>query len=103
MFGGWGATVTKRCPLLVDLLVRKLRKTFIRKFAAAGGSFVAARCPSASVRLSVLWSTARWRGRSRPNRRAFGAAPTVFPIETDLEYVAPKDRALSRAEQCRAC
>jgi hypothetical protein len=42
MLGSWGATVTKQLPApLVDLLVRKLRKTFIRKFAArAGGSLV---------------------------------------------------------------
>ena len=71
MFGSWGSTVTKQLPApVVDLLVRKLRKTFVRKFAArAGGSLVGRRCPSASARSSAVWSMLRWPARwpmSRP-------------------------------------
>ena len=98
MFGSWGATVTKQLPTpLVDLLVRKLRKTFIRKFAArAGGSFVGRLLPfGVGAVIGAVVNAQMARQVSAEAKEAFGAAPTIFPIETDPEYVAPKkDRKL---------
>ena len=94
MLGSWGATVTKQLPSpLVDLLVRKLRKTFIRKFAArAGGSLVGRLLPFG---IGAVVNAQMARQVSGESKEAFGAAPTIFPIETDPEYVAPKkDRRL---------
>jgi hypothetical protein len=98
MFGSWGATVTKQLPgPLVDLLVRKLRKTFIRKFAArAGGSFVGRLLPfGIGAVIGAVVNAQMARKVAAESKEAFGAAPTIFPIETDPEYVAPKkDRRL---------
>jgi hypothetical protein len=98
MLGSWGATVTKQLPApLVDLLVRKLRKTFIRKFAArAGGSFVGRLLPfGVGAVIGAVVNSQMARQVAKESTEAFGAAPTIFPIETDPEYVAPKkDRKL---------
>ena len=98
MFGSWGATVTKQLPTpLVDLLVRKLRKTFIRKFATrAGGSLVGRLLPfGVGAVIGAVVNGQMARKIADESKEAFGAAPTVFPIETDPEYVAPKkDRKL---------
>ncbi|UVI35561.1 hypothetical protein [Brevibacterium spongiae] len=98
MLGSWGATVTKQLPApLVDLLVRKLRKTFIRKFAArAGGSLVGRLLPfGVGAVIGAVVNGQMARQIAKESKEAFGAAPTVFPIETDPEYVAPKkDRKL---------
>lgn len=98
MFGSWGATVTKQLPTpLVDLLVRKLRKTFIRKFATrAGGSLVGRLLPfGVGAVIGAVVNGQMARKVADESKEAFGAAPTVFPIETDPEYVAPKkDRKL---------
>ena len=98
MFGSWGATVTKQLPApLVDLLVRKLRKTFIRKFATrAGGSLVGRLLPfGVGAVIGAVVNGQMARKVAAESEEAFGAAPTIFPIETDPEYVAPKkDRKL---------
>lgn len=98
MLGSWGATVTKQLPApVVDLLVRKLRKTFIRKFAArAGGSFVGRLLPfGVGAVIGAVVNAQMARKVAQESREAFGAAPTIFPLETDPEYVAPKkDRKL---------
>ncbi|WP_228282445.1 hypothetical protein [Brevibacterium atlanticum] len=98
MLGSWGSTVTKQLPApLVDLLVRKLRKTFIRKFAArAGGSLVGRLLPfGIGAVIGGVVNAQMARQVAKESTEAFGAAPTVFPIETDPEYVAPKkDRRL---------
>lgn len=98
MFGNWGATVTKQLPApLVDLLVRKLRKTFIRKFAArAGGSLVGRLLPfGVGAVIGGVVNARMARKVANESTEAFGAAPTVFPVETDPEYVAPnQDRKL---------
>ncbi|MGO3180892.1 MAG: hypothetical protein ACTIJR_15270, partial [Brevibacterium linens] len=93
MFGSWGATVTKQLPApLVDLLVRKLRKTFIRKFATrAGGSLVGRLLPfGVGAVIGAIVNGQMARKVAAESMEAFGAAPTIFPIETDPEYVAPK-------------
>lgn len=98
MFGSWGATVTKQLPApLVDLLVRKLRKTFIRKFATrAGGSLVGRLLPfGVGAVIGAVVNGQMARKVAAESKEAFGASPTIFPIETDPEYVAPKkDRKL---------
>lgn len=98
MLGSWGATVTKQLPSpLVDLLARKLRKTFIRKFTArAGGSLVGRLLPfGIGAVVGAVVNSQMARQVSGESKEAFGAAPTIFPIETDPEYVAPKkDRRL---------
>ncbi|UZD61843.1 hypothetical protein [Brevibacterium sp. JSBI002] len=93
MFGSWGATVTKQLPApLVDLLVRKLRKTFIRKFATrVGGSLVGRLLPfGVGAVIGAIVNGQMARKVAAESTEAFGAAPTIFPIETDPEYVAPK-------------
>nr|WP_252199562.1 hypothetical protein [Brevibacterium sp. RIT 803] len=98
MFGNWGSTVTKQLPApVVDLLVRKLRKTFIRKFAArAGGSLVGRLLPfGIGAIIGGVVNAQMARKVANESTEAFGAAPTIFPLETDPEYVAPKkDRKL---------
>ncbi|WP_253719877.1 hypothetical protein [Brevibacterium renqingii] len=98
MLGSWGATVTNQLPApLVDLLVRKLRKAFIRKFAArAGGSLVGRLLPfGVGAVIGAVVNAQMARQVARESKEAFGASPTIFPIETDPEYVAPKkDRRL---------
>ncbi|WP_246475677.1 hypothetical protein [Brevibacterium renqingii] len=98
MLGSWGATVTNQLPApLVDLLVRKLRKAFIRKFAArAGGSLVGRLLPfGVGAIIGAVVNAQMARQVARESKEAFGASPTIFPIETDPEYVAPKkDRRL---------
>lgn len=98
MIGSWGSTVTKQLPApLVDLLVRKLRKTFIRKYAArAGGSLVGRLLPfGVGAVIGAVVNGQMARQVAKESEEAFGTAPTIFPIETDPEYVAPKkDRKL---------
>ncbi|MGO3064075.1 MAG: hypothetical protein ACTIIN_13630, partial [Brevibacterium aurantiacum] len=98
MFGNWGSTVTKQLPApVVDLLVRKLRKTFIRKFAArAGGSLVGRLLPfGIGAIIGGVVNAQMARKVAEESSEAFGDAPTIFPLETDPEYVAPKkDRKL---------
>ncbi|WP_350269690.1 hypothetical protein AAFP32_14220 [Brevibacterium sp. CBA3109] len=98
MFSNWGATVTKQLPApVVDLLVRKLRKTFIRKFAArAGGSLIGRLLPfGIGAVIGSVVNAQMSRKVTREAEEAFGAAPTIFPLETDPEFVAPKkDRRL---------
>lgn len=98
MFGNWGSTVTKQLPApVVDLLVRKLRKTFIRKFAArAGGSLVGRLMPfGIGAVIGGVVNAQIARKVANESTEAFGAAPSIFPLETDPEFVAPKkDRKL---------
>ncbi|MDN5723728.1 MAG: hypothetical protein L0H20_12150 [Corynebacterium sp.] len=98
MFGNWGSTVTKQLPApVVDLLVRKLRKTFIRKFAArAGGSLVGRLLPfGIGAIIGSVVNSQMSRKVAKEAHEAFGAIPTIFPLETDPEFVAPrKDRRL---------
>lgn len=98
LLGNWGATVTKQLPSpVVDLLLRKLRKTFIRKFAArAGGSLVGRLMPfGIGAVIGGVVNSQMARKVAKEATEAFGAAPTIFPLETDPEFVAPKkDRKL---------
>lgn len=98
MLGNWGSTVTKQLPApVVDLMLRKLRKTFIRKFAArAGGSLVGRLLPfGIGAIIGGVVNSQMSRKVAKEANEAFGAAPTIFPLETDPEYVAPKkDRKL---------
>ncbi|SMX97256.1 MULTISPECIES: hypothetical protein [Brevibacterium] len=98
MFGSWGSTVTKQLPApVVDLLVRKLRKTFVRKFAArAGGSLVGRLMPfGIGAVIGGVVNAQMARKVANESTEAFGAAPAIFPLETDPEFVAPKkDRKL---------
>lgn len=98
LLGNWGATVTKQLPSpVVDLLLRKLRKTFIRKFATrASGSLVGRLLPfGIGAVIGGVVNAQMARKVAKESTDAFGAAPAVFPIETDPEYVAPKkDRKL---------
>ncbi|GAA1550908.1 MULTISPECIES: hypothetical protein [Brevibacterium] len=98
MFSNWGSTVTKQLPTpVVDLLLRKLRKTFIRKFAArAGGSLIGRLLPfGIGAIIGGVVNAQMARKVADESKEAFGAAPTIFPLETDPEYVAPKkDRKL---------
>ncbi|MDN6135621.1 MAG: hypothetical protein L0J03_16170, partial [Brevibacterium sp.] len=98
MFSEWGATVTKQLPApVVDLLLRKLRKTFIRKFATrAGGSLVGRLLPfGIGAIIGGVVNARMSRKVANEAKEAFGATPTIFPLETDPEYVAPKkDRKL---------
>ncbi|MDN6300432.1 MAG: hypothetical protein L0J68_09145 [Micrococcaceae bacterium] len=98
MFSEWGSTVTKQLPApVVDLLLRKLRKTFIRKFAArAGGSLVGRLLPfGIGAIIGGVVNARMSRKVANEAKEAFGATPTIFPLETDPEYVAPKkDRKL---------
>lgn len=98
MLGNWGSIVTKQLPApVVDLMLRKLRKTFIRKFAArAGGSLVGRLLPfGIGAIIGGVVNSQMSRKVAKEANEAFGAAPTIFPLETDPEYVAPKkDRKL---------
>ena len=98
MFSKWGSTVTKQLPApVVDLLLRKLRKTFIRKFAArAGGSLVGRLLPfGIGAIIGGVVNAQMSRKVADESKEAFGSTPTIFPLETDPEYVAPKkDRKL---------
>lgn len=98
LLGNWGSVVTKQLPgPFVDLLFRKLRKTFIRKFAArAGGSLAGRLLPFGigAVIGGVVNSKMAHKVATEADD-AFGPAPRVFPLETDPEYVAPtKDRTV---------
>nr|WP_245162103.1 hypothetical protein [Brevibacterium marinum] len=98
LFANWGSTVTRQLPApVVDLLLRKLRKTFIRKFAArAGGSLVGRLLPfGIGAVIGGVVNSQMSRKVTKEAEEAFGATPTIFPLETDPEYVAPKkDRKL---------
>lgn len=93
LLGDWGATLTKQLPApVVDLLLRKLRKTFIRKFAAkAGGSLFGRLLPfGIGAVIGGVVNAQMAKKVANESKTAFGAAPTVFPLETDPQYVAPK-------------
>lgn len=107
LLGNWGSTVTKQLPSpVVDLLLRKLRKTFIRKFATrAGGSLVGRLLPfGIGAVIGGVVNAQMARKVAKESTDAFGAAPAVFPIETDPEYVAPKKdrKMLERLTNVRA-
>lgn len=72
--------------------MRKLRKTFIRKFATrVGGSLVGRLLPfGVGAVIGAIVNGQMARKVAAESTEAFGAAPTIFPIETDPEYVAPK-------------
>ncbi len=93
MLGNWGSVVTKQLPgPFVDLLFRRLRKTFFRKFAArAGGSFVGRLLPfGVGAVIGAVVNSQMARKVAEEANDAFGPAPRVFPLETDPEFVAPK-------------
>lgn len=93
LLGNWGSVVTKQLPApVVDLLLRKLRKTFIRKFATrAGGSLVGRLLPfGIGAVIGAVVNGQMARKVASESETAFGQAPTIFPLETDPEFVAPK-------------
>lgn len=93
LLGDWGATVTKQLPApVVDMLLRKLRKTFIQKFAArAGGSFFGRLLPfGIGAVIGGVVNAQMARKVANESKTAFGAAPTVFPLETDPQFVDQK-------------
>ncbi|WP_309131379.1 hypothetical protein [Brevibacterium sp.] len=98
VLGNWGSVVTKQLPgPFVDILFRKLRKTFIRKFATrAGGSLVGRLLPfGVGAVVGAVVNSQMSRKVAAEANDAFGPAPTVFPLETDPEFVPPKkDRKL---------
>lgn len=93
VLGQWGAVVTKQLPApVLDLLLRKMRKTFIRKFATrAGGSVVGRVLPfGIGAVIGAVVNGNMSRKVAHEADLAFGPAPSVFPLETDPEFVAPK-------------
>ncbi|MFF8895561.1 hypothetical protein [Brevibacterium casei] len=93
LLGDWGATLTKQLPApVVDMLLRKLRKTFIRKFAArAGGSLFGRLLPfGIGAVIGGVVNAKMAKKVADESKTAFGAAPTVFPLETDPQFVAEK-------------
>jgi hypothetical protein len=84
----WGELVTRRIPKsMLRQLTTRIRKTFLRRFAARQGASIVLRIVPFGVGAVIGGAGNNLLGRRvvDASRQAFGPAPALFPGEVELE------------------
>lgn len=92
----WGEIVTRRMPkTLLRRLTTRIRKVFLRRFAARQGASVVLRIVPFGIGAVIGGTGNNLLGRKVVSaaREAFGPAPATFPGETLLDSQRSTDRA----------
>ena len=92
----WGEIVTRRMPKsLLNRLTTRMRRAFVRRFAARQGASIVLRAVPFGVGAVIGGTGNNLMGRKvvAAAREAFGPVPATFPGEIALEAQQPTDQA----------